>query len=171
MSGFLLLGILIAGATPAVAYDPDNLVPNGYTYAPCQNQTLNTSSIVCQTDNGGVSVYITSSVSVAMEDRVRATLDGSYDPISGISIAYVTTPSYSGSSETDIVYQQGSMPAPNLAGVYWCDDAVDGYLYKCDQGYVRFVTSTTYERRALTCHETGHAFGLLHGSQADPFTG
>lgn len=61
----------------------------------------------------------------------------------------------------------GTLSSPYV-GMYWCNDAVDNYLYSCDQGYVRITTNTSYHRRALACHETGHAVGLLHGGNADP---
>lgn len=50
----------------------------------------------------------------------------------------------------------------------WCDDAVNGALYKCDQAYIN-IRSTSYGR-ALACHETGHAVGLTHGYDASPRT-
>lgn len=164
----LVVGISI----PALAFsaDPDNLTPTAnYNHVYCQNQTLATASIVCQTDNGGVSVFMQSSVSAAMEPLIERALDNSFDPIPGISITYVSTPTYSGSAETDIIYQQGTLPS-GVVGMYWCNDAVDSSQYRCDQGYVRFRASTTYERRSLACHETGHAFGLLHGANASPTT-
>ncbi|WP_394278442.1 hypothetical protein [Microbacterium sp.] len=160
--------LLVAVATPAQAADPDNLTPTAnYNRVYCENQTLATSSIVCQTDNGAISVYMQSSVSAYLEGRIRDSLDNSYDPISSISVSYPNTPVYSGSGETDIIYQMGALSSPYV-GMYWCNDAVDSDFYACDQGYVRITTSSGYHRRSLACHETGHAVGLLHGGSADP---
>ena len=54
------------------------------------------------------------------------------------------------------------MPS-GFVGWTWCD-AVAGSL-QCDQHYAKFEYNPG---RALACHETGHAVGLTHGSDADP---
>lgn len=36
---------------------------------------------------------------------------------------------------------------------------------RCDQHYVRFDNSTPAQK--VVCHESGHAVGLTHGSDAD----
>lgn len=105
-----------------------------------------------------------------MWNQVKDSLNGNYDPISSISISYASSLVSSGEAETDIIYQQGSIPYVGAIGITWCDDAVNGALYACDQQYVRFVNNSIYERRYLACHETGHALGLLHGDDADPKT-
>jgi hypothetical protein len=131
---------------------------------------MDTATRVCQTDNASISVYMQSSVSTNMRSRIRDALDNSFDATASLAVSYTTSPVYSGAGETDIIYQQGSMPAAGVIGITWCNDDVDTEIYKCDQTYIRFTTSSTYEHRALTCHETGHAVGLTHGAQAYPVT-
>jgi hypothetical protein len=161
--------MLMVDATAAWA-DPDNMVPTD-TYAPvCLAETIDTATRLCQTDNAAISVYMQSSVSTNMESRIRDALDNSFAATASLSVSYPSTPDYSGASETDIIYQQGTMPGSGIIGITWCNDDVDSAVYKCDQTYIRFTTSTTYEHRALTCHETGHAVGLTHGAQAYPVT-
>jgi len=165
--------VLVVGfGVPAAsaAYDPDSLIPTGGYNNPCANTTsTSTNQQPCQTDNGGISVYMQASVTTHMEGRIRDSLDNNYDPIAELSIAYVSTPAYSGSAETDIIYQQAALPG-SFIGLYWCNDAVDSATYKCDQGYVRFTTNVQYERWGLVCHETGHALGLMHGAESWPTT-
>ncbi|MFF7329070.1 hypothetical protein ACIQU5_03500 [Streptomyces sp. NPDC090306] len=85
-----------------------------------------------------------------------------------IAVSYPSSASYSGSSETDIVYQQsGSSMSGTTIGITWCDDAVSST--KCDQQYVRFRYDSVDSE--LACHETGHALGLTHGAQASPKVG
>jgi hypothetical protein len=72
---------------------------------------------------------------------------------------------FTGSGETDIIYQEGPVPDPNV-GYAWCDDPVDTAFYRCDQQYVRIQSG--WYNQGLTCHETGHAVGLLHGLASSP---
>ncbi len=166
------LSMVVGVGVPAAlaAYDPDSLIPTGSFDNPCANTTsTSTNQQPCQTDNGGISVFMQTTVSTHMKGRIRESLDKNYDPIAELSITYVSAPVYSGSGETDIIYQQADLPG-TLLGFYWCNDAVNGSTYKCDQGYVRFTTTVQYERWALVCHETGHALGLMHGSESSPVT-
>jgi hypothetical protein len=41
-------------------------------------------------------------------------------------------------------------------------------LLRCDQAYINFLYANPSQNyaRALACHETGHAVGLLHGEDA-----
>lgn len=50
-------------------------------------------------------------------------------------------------------------------GIAWCDDAIDSL--RCDQHYVNFSDNGAVTP-VRACHETGHAVGLLHGSDATP---
>lgn len=81
-------------------------------------------------------------------------------------MSWVASPEYSGSAETDIIYQVSTSGfSGNTIGQTWCDDAVTAT--RCDQEYVRF-RAATYVNRELACHETGHAVGLTHGADAYP---
>lgn len=96
------------------------------------------------------------------QPSIATTLNFQYTP-TDLTVSYVASPSYSGSSETDIIYQQGTIPG-DFVGIAWCDDSIGGDL--CDQHYVRFADPNPTV--ALSCHETGHAVGLTHPDNADP---
>jgi hypothetical protein len=162
----LIVALTAAISAPAYA-DSDNMVPTNNFHLACLAQTIDTVNRVCQTDNAGTSVYMQSTVSANMRSRIRDALDNSYNG-TDLNISYPTTPTYSGASETDIIYQQGAVPGATTIGITWCDDDVDGEFYTCDQAYIRFTADPFYEHRALTCHETGHAVGLTHGADAFP---
>lgn len=160
--------ITLLGFLPAVTAEGagvDTLVPT-LTWSPtCANQTQLTSSIVCQTDNETVVYYMQGSLTSGSKTSVRTTQNNSYDG-TDLNVSETSSPVYSGSGETDIVYQQGESGFTGTQiGIYWCDDAVDGEIYECDQGYVKVRYTAS---RYLACHETGHAVGLVHGAQAYP---
>ena len=72
---------------------------------------------------------------------------------------------YSGSAQTDIIYQANGSRIPSGAeGFKWCDNAAS--YFHCDQHYIAFRSSSPDP--GLACHETGHAVGLTHGSNASP---
>lgn len=169
VAGTAAVLLTVVDTTAASAAALDNMIPTG-NYAPqCYNQTLNNIIGLCQTDNAAVSAYMEGSVSTNMRSRIRDALDNSFDATAALSVSYPSSPVYSGGGETDIIYQQGSIPYSGTVGITWCNDAVDGSAFKCDQTYIRFTTDTYYEHRALTCHETGHAVGLTHGADAYPY--
>lgn len=96
-------------------------------------------------------------------------MSGSYNG-TDLNTHYDSTPAFSGSSETDIIYRSnvGDFGSTNFIGYSWCDNytASTGNIYDCDQQYVNLkYTSST---RSLACHETGHGVGLLHGTGAYP---
>lgn len=169
MAGAAVAILTVTGSTEALAAGVDNMVPTANLTIACFNETLNDlAGGLCQTDNAAVTVYMQSSVSTNMRSRIRDALDNSFGATAALSVSYPSTPVYTGSGETDIIYQQGSIPYSGTVGITWCNDAVDSSLIKCDQSYIRFTTDTAYEHRALTCHETGHAVGLTHGDDASP---
>ncbi len=83
-----------------------------------------------------------------------------YDP-TDLTAIQESTPSYTGGSETDVIFQYGYLP-PEAAGMAWCDDAISSSVR--DQHYAKFNTSSP--SYALACHETGHTVGLTHGADA-----
>jgi len=131
---------------------------------------------VCQADNASDSVY-TASLSQALRDGVEQTLNQSYET-TDLDIQYTTNPVYSAdnNAETDIIYLiNDNLPSNALARTY-CEDR-DGGGVQCDQHYVEFDRGTICatwdctnpdENQRVGCHETGHAVGLTHGSEAYP---
>jgi hypothetical protein len=123
----------------------------------------------CLTDNADTSWYTDSDNSNGSGDiRNRATfeliLEREYDDKTALSMRYQPNPKFSGSGETDIIFQQGVLPT-GVLGRTWCNDAIEG-TRECDQTYVRFDSHTPIAY--AICHETGHAVGLTHGAQANP---
>lgn len=81
---------------------------------------------------------------------------------------YDDTPVFSGAGETDTIWREGETGIDDGAiGMAWCDDPVDGSTYACDQHYTRIRGAGTYDP-SVTCHEMGHAVGLVHGDLAYP---
>ena len=75
---------------------------------------------------------------------------------------------FSGSAETDVIYQEGAVSG-GFDGYTWCNDDSPAPKYVCDQTYIRIRGAGSYTR-GLACHETGHSVGLLHGQNASPRT-
>lgn len=163
-----ILGCGLAGSIGGTAFadSTDNLVPTGSYHAPCTKGGAGYGP-VCLTDNSKVYYYMDSGGAGELEsvDRqiVSSMLSAQYSP-THLQIHYDSTPVFSGSGETDIVYQEGDLPSPYI-GYTWCDDPVATYV--CDQTVVRMQGAGTISP-GLSCHETGHAVGLTHGSEAYP---
>ncbi|WRZ92699.1 hypothetical protein OHB54_28790 [Streptomyces sp. NBC_01007] len=160
------------GTGVAWAAVTDNLYPTANTVGTCHNESDGGDDYVsCQTDNAAVTYYMDSSGDYELEevdkDAVRLTMSSDYAP-TDLTVSYDSSPSFEGSAETDIVYQEGETNIPsNLDGITWCNDAVDDSGVKCDQQYVRIRGAGHYSR-GMSCHETGHAIGLVHGTRAYP---
>lgn len=150
----------------------DNIFPTSYYSGSCRDDPDGGDGYVtCLTDNSTLTYYMDSGGTYELEavdkSNVRATMNNDYEP-TDLSVSYDSSPSFSGSAETDIIYQEGSTNIPSSSdGVTWCNDAVDGNGLRCDQQYVRIRGHGAYTR-GMSCHETGHAVGLLHGSDASP---
>lgn len=173
----LLTATLLATAGPAIAADGDidNLVPSG-NYSPHCNQIAAgdwNNATVCQTDNRDVYYYMDSGGDYELEqddkNNVATALQNEYVP-TDLNIYYDSTPVFSGEGETDIVYQEGNNIPSTAAGITWCNDEAGSTTYECDQSYIRIRTGGAYNLRR-SCHETGHAVGLLHGANASPSVG
>ncbi|MEV4946342.1 hypothetical protein [Streptomyces sp. NPDC053755] len=160
------------GAGVAWAATTDNIHPTANNTGTCHNDPDGgDGQISCRTDNAAVSYYMDSGGEYELEspDRtaVQSTMSNDYGP-TDLTISYDSSPVFSGDAETDIVYQEGSTNLSDSSdGVTWCNDAVDGSSYGCDQQYIR-IRGAGYYSRGLSCHETGHAIGLVHGQQASP---
>jgi hypothetical protein len=159
------VGLMALILPAAYAATTDNLVPTASYFPHCVSSSPSGNAVICQTDNAAVYVWFQSSVGSGVESTVRSSLDGSYDG-TDLAIHYASSPVYSGTGETDIIYQVStSGMSGSLIGFTWCDNAANAS--QCDQSYVRFKDAADTDRE-LACHETGHAVGLTHGAQASP---
>lgn len=138
----------------------DNLVP----YIPPGAQEP---ASIKQTDNSNVSYYMDSNGAFELEQEdkqiVNSMLDLRYRP-TDLAFSYDSSPTFSGSGETDTIWQEGAVSG-SAEGRTWCDDPVGEF--RCDQHYIRIEGGGSYTL-SLTCHEMGHAVGLTHGSDAAP---
>lgn len=144
----------------------DNMVPTANWYGHlCYSVSPTAGGPNCQTDNATLTIHREGSVSSSDQSMIATEIAADYAP-TDFNITYSgTSTSYSGSAQTDIIYQTGSVSS-GLIGMTWCDHSVhENSDYRCDQQYVRFLSgySLDYE---LICHETGHAVGLVHGNRS-----
>ncbi|MEU5874034.1 hypothetical protein AB0A73_21065 [Glycomyces sp. NPDC047369] len=151
----------------------DNMYPTPYANLACQDESGPDGNVSCLTDNSSLTYYMDSAGTneLETEDRnvVISVMNSVYGP-TDLSVSLDTSPTFSGSAETDIVYEESGIGVPSGSdGVTFCNDAVDGSGLRCDQQYIRILGGGNYVK-GLTCHETGHAVGLLHGDQASPLT-
>jgi hypothetical protein len=150
----------LAAAAASLATHVDNMFKTANYNPDCRDGTLG--DPFCQTDNATLTVWREGSLSSTGRANIASTLNNEYAP-TDLAVSFVSSPSYSGSAETDIIYQQGTVSG-TADGIAWCNDAVSST--KCDQHYNRFDSASPSV--ALACHETGHAVGLTHGAQASP---
>jgi hypothetical protein len=149
------------GGLASALNNPDTIVPTMNDSDACGAGSLG-SADPCQTDNRSLTYFMTGSLPQSARDQVNLVLNQMYDT-TVLNVSYESPAVYTGSSETDIVYQQGTVPGSDT-GYTWCDDP-NGF-YTCDQQYIQ-VESGSWTK-GLTCHETGHAVGLVHGQRAFP---
>lgn len=156
---FSVAAIAAAFATVAWAHHTDNIVPTA-TYLPSCSP-----SAICWQDNSTLTYFREASLSANAKTNVFNVLSSKYDP-TDLSVSQQNPPSYTGGSETDIIYNlNGSIPGGASAQTV-CDDPISSS--RCDQFYVQFRDNSTAINNAIACHETGHAVGLTHGAQASP---
>ena len=150
--------------SPVIAGSFDNMYPTMNAIWTCDDEGSQTpphaGARFCQTDNSGVTYYYYSSISTLGQSRIANSLSNDFAG-TDLSVSYDSTPSFSGGSETDIIYDQRDDVPDEKEGLAWCDDATE-----CDQHYVAFESDTPSS--ALVCHESGHTVGLTHGSGAYP---
>jgi hypothetical protein len=152
----------LGAASAAIA--ADNMYKTTNANWDCWDGTMS-NGLFCQTDNNAMSVFMQSSVSSARQTTIKNMLGSQYNT-TDLNVSYPSSASYTGDSETDIIYQVSTSGfSGSTIGQTWCDDAVTST--KCDQEYVRFRGELQFDTE-LTCHETGHAVGLTHGADAGP---
>lgn len=66
-----------------------------------------------------------------------------------VFVRYDSDPTFSGSAETDAVYQSGPVSSSD-EGYTYCDDPADGTIWRCDQHYIRIEPGKWTP--GLTCH-------------------
>jgi len=165
-----LASIALVGSVPAFAHHgPDSMHPTagpgGFWYCSDGGTTYTGSQLFCRQQDAAVSLYRQSSLNAEGQSDVAQVWQGQYNP-TDLQGTFVT-PVYSGTEETDIIYQQGTGGMPtNIVGLAWCDDAVGSFTHICDQHYVLFRFSAP--GNAVASHETGHAVGLTHPTNANP---
>lgn len=174
-----VLVLITAGVgTPAEAtHDYDGIVPVGSNWPHCAGANA-PNDIVCQTDNAALWWYADSNDPGELEandvDALEDILADEYAPTI-LTIHYDSTPVFSGSGETDLILQEAEaalpLPGQGILGVTWCNDAVSSELWECDQTYIRIASPDGYRIHggSVTCHEIGHAVGLVHGNNASPW--
>jgi hypothetical protein len=136
---------------------------SGYYYGSEDRTSLRGDDVAGRTDNAALTVHKRSSLSTTGKNNINLTLNGSYDT-TDLNVSFHPTPTMTGSAQTDIIY--GVNPDDVLVGFIgstWCDAVASDF--RCDQHFAKFEFNPS---RALACHETGHAVGLTHGSDADP---
>jgi hypothetical protein len=125
------------------------MFPTSNTASSCGGGGMGTT--YCQTDNATLTVFRESSIGSTGRINIAQTLNFRFDT-TDLTVVFATSPTYTGSAETDIIYQRSSAVGAN-SGVTWCNDAVSST--QCDQHYVAFGDVNPSE--GLACHETGHA--------------
>ena len=157
-----LLGLLFL-FIEGKATSQDTLYPTVNASWNCWSGTI-TNAALCNEDDSDVEVIIQTSVEYTVgAANVWNMLLSRYDT-TDLHILWDLSPTYSGANETDIVYQTRADVPAGLLGITWCDDAIS--TRRCDQHYVAFRTNVP--GWDLACHETGHAVGLVHGTQSWP---
>ncbi|MEW9552479.1 hypothetical protein [Nonomuraea sp. NPDC050783] len=162
------LGVTSPGSASTQAADFDNMYPTEHTSWVCRDQKFSINAKFCQTDNSTLTVWRQDSISIKQgRQNIAAVLKTEFHEGTDLTVKFVRKPVYAGSKETDVIYQKAKDPKkelPGLQALTWCNDAVNDT--RCDQHYVRFHTA--WPSKTLVCHETGHAVGLTHGSNASP---
>jgi len=147
----------------------DNMYPTQYLTVACFSESGPNGAGFCQTDNSALNYYSDSAGSNALEANDKAVvthvLANVYGP-TDLTVTYDSTPVFSGSAETDIVFEESAAGMSASAdGTTFCNNAAT--TLRCDQQYIR-IRPSGYFSNGLVCHETGHAVGLTHGNVAAP---
>jgi hypothetical protein len=102
----------------------DNMRPTENFSGSCfdGSSTWTDGDTICQTDNRDVTAWVAAAeFDDPGEGAIWDTLFDSWTT-TALNVRQVTSPSYSGSSETDIIYRGGQAWVPQ-DGITWCDDA------------------------------------------------
>src|SRR3954469_23590685 len=104
----------------AMAATFDNIYPT-LSYSPSCPDTPDgqVGAVFCLTDNNDFTIWRQGSLNSTGRARIANVLDGQYDP-TDLHVIYAMSPSYSGSSETDVIFQQRSDLPADARGIAWC---------------------------------------------------
>lgn len=172
----VLFVALVLNSSPAYAIYVNNLMPTPEVPS-CRTAGPGPNGVPCQSDNATVTYWMespidkTTGTDSTAEAQINATMSGSYNG-TDLNTAYDSTPVDSGTGETDIMYRHkiADFGDSSAVGYYFCNDVSGISNTKCDQGYInlKYITNTAAQMRALACHETGHAVGLVHPTESSP---
>ena len=177
-----LTAILMLPATRADAASPspfDNMMPNARFSGCFDGQAVEGNGGPCRTDNRSVYWWMERPIdeTVGTDSRAEEQINVSMARDFGstdLNTYFDSTPVFGGAAETDVIYRHRveDFRDARTVGYYWCDDVAGlSSSNQCDQGYInlRYIENTPAQMRALICHETGHAVGLLHPTDSVPF--
>jgi hypothetical protein len=168
-----LVAVPAPAQASAAAPDYDGIYPNDRYRPQCADLGANPTdaATVCLTDDSHLWYYADSNEWGELEDldklKLGEMLYQQYDS-TDLKVEYDYNPVFEGEGETDVIYQEDSANLDGAIGVMWCNDRVNGNYWRCDQAYVRIKGNGYYQMNGVTCHETGHVVGLLHGFNTDP---
>ena len=152
---FVLIAV-VPSALAAIQFD-------SIFQTPARSYSCSDGGGICRTDNTALTAFAESSLSASGRAMVAAVLNDEFGP-TDFTITIESSGTYSGSNETDIIAAHD----PNIVGAdgqAWCNDAVTST--QCDQHYTVYRHASPWY--SIVCHENGHAVGLVHGDEADPW--
>lgn len=161
--------VLLLATGPALAHH--NSTINGARVSDSMYPTPNTwwsctsgATPGCRTDNSQVTYFAEPSLTSTSRQNISSVLNNQFEP-TDLSMIWQNPPAYTGSAETDIIFQMYDLP-DNALGRTHCDDAISSEL--CDQQYVVFDNNSSNSGSSphVACHEIGHGVGLQHGNRA-----
>jgi hypothetical protein len=146
-----LLGTAVLTALPATA-DPWG---------------TNTSNTGAHPDGGSHTWCWGSGFDTALRDNVNSSMNNALGGPTDANVAFQSSCNLSGTSETDVVWFDGNLPA-GIRGQTFCEDFDGG---NCDQNYItldpaeiNIGSNDEADTTKTACHELGHSVGLTHGS-------
>lgn len=157
--------VIAAIAVAAVAYAAPNQPKTIWPNPNSADGTCDKNEGLCQTDNKTLTYHTDNSLDSGARTRVDNMMTN-VENNTTFSVSEHTSPTLTGSSETDFIFEQDAskMSSSTGVGIALCDDP-NGTV-TCDQHYMYFRHDDP--DRPLICHESGHGFGLVHGDQAWP---
>ncbi|MBX3314551.1 MAG: hypothetical protein KDB02_14295 [Acidimicrobiales bacterium] len=144
--------------------DTDNMYPTARASWTCAGGEPG-AALFCQTDNSTFTYGLTSGT--ASDHATIVKVMGEDFAPTDLVVSRESPVVYTGSAETDVVFQVGAWVPSTAVGLTWCDNAVSSV--RCDQHYARIRSG--YVNRGVVCHEAGHSVGLVHGDSAEPPVG